>query len=182
MRLSGEFARNSCRSTDAARACRLSVPFTGFRPVSRILVRAHVAGDGRATWTVRFWRLLPDCPETCNSGSAETGGANMAGARPVADAWKTVTPAGRGRGTAPAQATAVHRQVTEGIAEHGQSVFGKRSCGAPGFACIRPGGVAVRGGKVQGSVVVSLRPDAGTGRVPMTLGRPAPKRSSAGKE
>lgn len=97
----------------------------------------------------------------------------MSGARLGPDARQTVTPAGRGRSTAPAWTTAVPRQVTDGIAENGRSVLGRRSCGAQGFACIRPSGVAVSGGKVQGSVVVSLRPDAGTGRVPMMLGWPA---------
>lgn len=82
---------------------------------------------------------------------------------------------------APARAAAVPRQVTEGTTENGQSVFGRRSCGAPGFACIRPGGVAVHGGKVQGSVVVSLRPDAGTGRVSKTISRLAPKKIKRGK-
>ncbi len=128
MHLSGEFARNSCRSAiAAARANRLTVPFIGFRLARRILARAHVAQDGPAILTVRSWRPFLDCPEIGNSESTETGEANMMGARLGTDARETLTSAGPERSTAPVRASAVPRQVTDGIAKIGQSVFRQRS-------------------------------------------------------
>ncbi|MCY3875428.1 MAG: iron-containing alcohol dehydrogenase [Rhodobacteraceae bacterium] len=106
----------------------------------------------------------------------------MAGDRLGPGARETVTPAGRARITAP------HRPGFPSLPDRSPAalpkrtvVFGRRPCGVPGFACTRPSGVAVSGGKVQGSVVVSLPPDAGTGRVPMTLGRPAAEKIKRGK-
>lgn len=62
MAFSGKVARYSCRSTDAARNCRLTVPFIGLRPESRISARAHVAVNGRAIRTVRFLVVASELP------------------------------------------------------------------------------------------------------------------------